>query len=375
MSLEVIHRDSVTHRVRLLINNEEVSGLTIRDLKMRIGTSSILIGGIAGVYTRREYRMKGFSKKVINYAINWMHENNYPLSALFGIPNFYHKFGYVVFMGEHTLTILIRNAEEAEKRFKVELVEELDKEVLKAIATIYNENNEERTGTIVRDPEEWRGFSKGVGWEHKPIVHVVKNERGNIVGYLAYDPWQYGDTLNIAEIGSKNNDYKVFETIISFLVEKGIRGRYAYLTFYLPLDHPFTKFAIRYGYTMKSYYPKRAHGMARIICLKELFDKIKPELERRLIESKNKHKASVLIDTDIGSITLKIDESVLEVSEEPKANYRIKLSQSSLTQLVLGYRDIRDLAYKEAKVDSEVLPLLNILFPRSAPYVWPADRW
>ncbi len=373
MRLEVVHESAYVHKVRLIVNEEPVSWLTIVDFPMRIGSSAVLMGGIAGVYTKKEHRMKGYASKVLRHAIKWMSERRYPLSALFGIPNFYHKFGYAVFMGEHTLSIMVRDLEGARMHYAIERLDEADQKTLRSVIDIYNENNRERSGTIVRDPSRWKGFPKGLRWDHKPLAYTVLRD-DEVVGYFAYDPWQFGETLNVAEIGAREHDYKVYETMSAYLAREGVKGRYASITFYLPCDHPFTRFAMRYGYVMKSHYPRRAHGMARIIDLRALFEGLRPELERRLMRARGEYDMSVALETDIGSVTLKVRGCSVEVSEE-EANYKLKMRQEALTQLILGYRDIGDLLYDEVKADTEALPLMDALFPRGVPYVWQPDRW
>jgi len=181
--------------------------------------------------------------------------------------------------------------------------------------------------------------------------------------------------MSIVEIGAKNGDYKVFESIVAYLVKRAIEERFAYLEFYLPADHEFTDFALRYGYYLRSDYPKVANGMARIIDLRELFTKITPELERRLKAHNSNYSAVLNINTDIGSVTLRVDGEVIEVFEEKRTGYEMKINQDALAQLVLGYRSVKDIVHGYAKIDSEALPLLNALFPRSIPYVWQPDRW
>jgi len=374
MQIEVIDLNKHVHKVELRVNNEPASWLYINDFNVRIGTQEVLLGGIGGVYTKKEYRMKGYASKVMHHAVSWMKERSYPLSGLFGISHFYHRYGYAVFMGEHRLSILAKNAEDAKCHHVIEEFDEKDEKQREAIVRIYNENNATRSGTVVRKEDEWKGFKKGISWEHKPIAYIVK-DGDEIVGYFARERWQFGDTMSIVEIGAKNGDYKVFESIVAYLVKRAIEERFAYLEFYLPADHEFTDFALRYGYYLRSDYPKVANGMARIIDLRELFTKITPELERRLKAHNSNYSAVLNINTDIGSVTLRVDGEVIEVLEEKRTGYEMKINQDALAQLVLGYRSVKDIVHGYAKIDSEALPLLNALFPRSIPYVWQPDRW
>ena len=49
LEIKQTRRDDRGWRIQLLLNNEAVSGLSVCDRKMRIGSASVLTGGIAGV--------------------------------------------------------------------------------------------------------------------------------------------------------------------------------------------------------------------------------------------------------------------------------------------------------------------------------------
>ncbi|MEM2410666.1 MAG: GNAT family N-acetyltransferase, partial [Thermofilaceae archaeon] len=73
------------YKVTAFEGDAAVSWLYIIDVWLHYGASNVLAGGIAGVYTPREHRGKGFSAATLRYTIEWMREQGYPLSALFGI--------------------------------------------------------------------------------------------------------------------------------------------------------------------------------------------------------------------------------------------------------------------------------------------------
>jgi len=363
------------HKVQVKVAGEPASWLYVVDYRMRIGSSLVKMGGIAGVYTKREYRERGLARKCLNYSVEWMKQNNYQLSALFGIPEFYHKFGYAVFMGEHTLSILTRNAEDAEKHYDVRDFSPDDPSQLKAIVEIYNQNNNERSGSVFRDPKLWKGFKKGISYEHKPKAFIVVDEKGEVVGYAAYERWVFGEELPVAEVGAQNHDFKIYDTIIHELARIAVERRMSRIKLYVPPDHPIASLAYRYGCLLESHYPRRAGGMARIIDLRGLFTEISDEIGRRLRRADFKGRVRLRIETDIGSVLLKVDDHEVEVLEEGTADYVFKIRQSSLTQLVLGYRSLDELMYGEAKLDFEATPLVASMFPKAVPYVWQPDRW
>ena len=83
--------------ISLLTEDEEmVSQLGLREYQMRFGSAQLKMGGIDGVGTPEEHRNKGYSRRVMEHTIEYMNENEYDVSMLFGIPNFYYKFGYAL---------------------------------------------------------------------------------------------------------------------------------------------------------------------------------------------------------------------------------------------------------------------------------------
>jgi len=142
-------------RVSALRGDERVSWLHVVELDVHYGASKVRVGGVAGVYTPREHRGRGYSAATLRYAVQWMRERGYPLTALFGIPEYYHRFGYATFMGEHTVTLSLRSASRVE-------AEELDWEVSDdqgawrgEISRIYEAVNTLWPGARVREPSSW----------------------------------------------------------------------------------------------------------------------------------------------------------------------------------------------------------------------------
>lgn len=106
---EIIESRDGVRKVQTSVDGQGVSWLTIIDLKMHYGLSKIDVGGIGEVYTEREFRERGYSRRTINYALEWMRSHEYSLTALFGIPEYYHRYGFEAFMGQHFAKIYLRN--------------------------------------------------------------------------------------------------------------------------------------------------------------------------------------------------------------------------------------------------------------------------
>ncbi len=151
------------------------------------------------------------------------------------------------------------------------------------------------------------------------------------------------------------------------------------ITFHLPPDHAFAEFAQQYGIAWEIEYPRHSDGMMRILNQATLFEKIASVLTDRLAARPAAWLPDALsLDTDLGVTTLEFGGGKVSVGEEWGSVARVSLSQDKLMQLLMGYRSARDLlnapgVVLAGAVRSEVLPLLDVLFPKGVPFVWTPD--
>ena len=63
--------------------------------RIRVGAAVLPMDGIAGVHTEREQRNRGFARKLLQATVDHLRQGDGALTMLYGIPDFYHRFGYV----------------------------------------------------------------------------------------------------------------------------------------------------------------------------------------------------------------------------------------------------------------------------------------
>ena len=108
-------------RLELMDGDKSVSRLFVFDLRMNIGGAWARCGGIGGVETSRDHRMHGCGRRLLEESVTWMRQEGYHLSALFGIPNFYYRFGYAPGLVESEASVATRQAETAPRRYAVRI--------------------------------------------------------------------------------------------------------------------------------------------------------------------------------------------------------------------------------------------------------------
>lgn len=349
-----------------------MSNVTVSTWDLRIGSAVIKMGGIGGVWTDENHRMKGYARRVMEDAIRMMQEEDFDVSALFGITDFYDKFGFAVALPEYKLMLTTREAERAQKRFRIRKIRKKDWE---ALLDLYAQSNRTRTGSAVRSLSEWKGFRMGSRWHVRAEALLITDDAGAPLAYAVYDDVR--DRCAVAEVGY--GDEAAFETLVHALVRRAVALRTEKITLFLPPDHPFSAFCRRYGCDVQITYPRNGNGMMRIIHLKPLMQKVCPVLEERLQRATHtsawQGKSSIY--TDIGAVTLVRDHKGLHVHEHSlDAPYRLDLPQSKLIQLIMGYRPIRDLLLDpDVTATDAFVPMLEVLFPPGYPYIWWPDRF
>ncbi len=123
-----------------------VTHFGVWDFGMRIGSAECRMAGIGAVETHDEYRKRGLMAQTAADCVSGLKEAGYDLSLLFGIPGFYHRFGYVRSFGEGTFSLTTRDL--AEPEHAPEYTPYTGD--VASLAAMYNAENSGVTGTYVR---------------------------------------------------------------------------------------------------------------------------------------------------------------------------------------------------------------------------------
>jgi len=354
--------DRGTH-VEVVVDEKPVSGLTLFDMSMQIGDVPVRCGGIGGGYTRRDYRMQGHSRRVLEESVALMQREGYHLSVLFGIENYYTKFGFVSAMADSQMRIEARDAADACLPDGDYAVRPFTAEDIPEVLAIYRAMSAGRSGAVVRDPAGWRRFNVGVDWSDR-IGEKVLLRGGRVVGYFVHQ--LDARDVTIAEIGYA--DPSVFRLLLAEGGHMALEGRRGKVIYHLPADDPFAEYCRRWGCEMRITYPRRSVGMARIIDQIGLLGLLEPLFVRRLaVAGLAGCCGSLVCATDLGTDRVTLSAGGRQVC--------IEMPQTLLTQLVLGYRRVGDALFEsDARVRDEDLPVLEALFPAGYPYMYWSDR-
>ena len=352
-------------------DEQDVSRLWIHEYQMRFGTARLKLGGIAGVGTKEEHRNRGYSRRVMEDSTAFMTENGFDVAMLFGIADFYPKFGYATALPETWVEFDTAEAQAAVSTYRVRKFETED---VPTILALYAANNAERTGTPLRDETRWKDFKMGSNFGIDADPFVILNDAGEVIGYFVCDDTE--EKCILCDIGFQNRT--IFETIVRFLGDCAKCIGAAQIECSMPADHPFAIFCRRYGCRTNTQNPKNRGGMMRIINQSSTLKGITGELEKRLRRSAHLSQWSgkILIATDLGQDCLGIDRGRVAYTASKANAFHLEIPQDKLIQLMMGRRSIEDLAIEpDVSVTGGIIPILATLFPLDYPHVWWPDRF
>ena len=371
--MEIRTRDNGRyHHRELVVGGEAVNGLVVIDSRMRLLDSEVRLAGIGGVNTEPRHRRKGYMRALMEDTLGYMKEQDYDVSMLFGIPNFYDKFGYVSCLAELRVTVSTRDAERGAARLPGYSLRRLRRHDFVEVVALYNDRNRHRSCSAIRDGGQFIRFQKGSRYYQEADGFAARDSAGSLVAYAAYDRSE--DAVNVVEVESRSP--VCYTVLLHRFAKMAIDRRCGQITFYLPPDHPFADFLRSCGCEVSVSYFKSGGGMMRVINQDSLLAKLQGSFEDRLSRSQFRDQALRLeFATDLGTTQVVVG-GLKGAPAGRGSTYRLAMPQQRLMQLLVGHRSPGGLLGEpgvEAPAGAE--PILSALFAGPHPYLYQADRF
>ena len=181
-------------KLSLDVAGETVGRAEVNDLTMRLAGAWVRMGGIANVVVQSQHRGKGYANRLMREAVSYMEREGYAVSILFGIPDFYHRFGFVPVMPEYNVSVAVRDAE---RLAATTTVREAQQEDHAGLLDLYTRANASRSGAVRRTRVFYEALADEVWWGH-PTRILVTGEAGHPTGYMLLE----GDpaTLSVMDV-------------------------------------------------------------------------------------------------------------------------------------------------------------------------------
>lgn len=383
-----IRQEDGAKRVVLTVDGEEASECWIVPLTIRVGVATVRIDGIGGVETKPEHRMKGYASRVLRRAVEEMTAGDAPITMLYGISNFYHRFGYVTAGPEYAVFLTdVKRDEPLPSGWTVRAFTPQD---LPAVQSIYEQATALATGPIVRTPQSrtWQKLLETPGNYPQDECWVAVSPQGAVEGYAWRARWcwsvheilerEFPDALTFGEVIALTPG--AADTLLALCRRRAAEeGKDEAL---LPVP-PDSVVAIASRYTdarQVQLYSANGGSMVRVLSVERLLRALEPELGRQIRQCEQKvTPCQITFRTELGEGTLAIDEDgVRSVRQqaETRHSYIVRVPQGTLARLALGFAPAEDLCARLPEpLAEEVVSLLKLLFSVGYQHAYLPDRY
>ncbi|MHC4713257.1 MAG: GNAT family N-acetyltransferase [Planctomycetota bacterium] len=343
----------------LELDGRIVSYLEIVPKRMYIGRSLLKMAGVGGVSTDPAHRKKGYNRALFEDTIEFMRKDGYDLSILYGIPDYYHRYGYESVMTRHIVTMPAREEFPGPAAgYKRSVVARSDMEQIRCLC---NAQARYRDGNCLRDRM------------HKPKRGVkITDARGRIA---AYATWREENGIIFTGDAAARNPAAGVE-LLKVLWRVAWRELAGQINVDLPPGYPLTDAMLTRGATYRRQFRRNQGCMGRIVDLSSLARKMCTEWARLVGRSELARKRFAL-RLAVGDETLRISASAKGVTAGVgRAHAASKATQQRFAQMLLGYRAISELADdSDVRFAKKDLRALEVLFPERRTHILGPDRF
>jgi predicted N-acetyltransferase YhbS len=346
------------------VGDQLVSHWGVWDYRMRIGQATVRCGGIGSVATHADHRKKGFMARTAPYSIERMRARGYALSILFGIDDFYHRFGYVRAWQESRWQVLRSDLPGfAGRRPRLQRVPATPSA---EIARLHNRWNGGLTGTAVR-PTFTKGFFMGP--RPAPEAWLWRDARGRAAGHVLAS--QDGGALVILEATGAP------DVVLAVAGELARRRGLAELSFEtLPYGSALARSLRTLTCRFEQRYTRDGAAMVRLVDLEACLRAMAPELSRRLASSAlDGYRGTLRLEGPEGAAGLALDRGRVRVVPAPRGRTSLRAGWH-LAQLLLGTDEpLETCEVGRIRLAGDAARLVPALFPAQHPQLQLADRY
>ena len=323
---------------------------------MRIGRSSVRVAGIGAVSTHGEYRKRRLMSRTIARALPVMRDAGYDMTLLFGINDYYHRFGYVRAFPSTTYIVAVGQLPTDKPSPRCRKLKRLP---LAEMAPVYNRRSADLTATAVRPTYRkavFLGDQEGLFWP---------DAKGKLAGWVL----THGNTC-VDHAGQPEQVLRVLGELARKRSWQEVR--FDYLHYGTALRKRITAGTCR----AETHYTRSGGAMIRTLDLRRTLEKISPELSRRIAASNLSGWRGTLAVCDARErVVLKIGGGKVGVIDGPAGKNAVRGGQE-VAQLIIGTDEPRAIcAAAGMKATGEAARLLDVLFPAQHPCLAGADRF
>ncbi|MFP4499976.1 MAG: enhanced intracellular survival protein Eis [Candidatus Hydrogenedentota bacterium] len=352
--------------VRLAWWHDELAGALRVNLEtIRLGEARLRMGGFGWVTTVPQHRNKGVARTLMIDTLRYMGELGCHVSMLFGIPNFYHRFGFASTLSDYAIVVRVPEViAEAPAGYRTRPGKPGD---IRAVQRIHNNNDTEVPCSIVRTAAHITNQ-----WERWKELRVITDQEGAVVAYFvarAKDNELLLEEAGVAHQAACTALLRACATLASESYLPCIR-------FSAPPPHPLSRYLLTYRSLHEMRVDSNGSGMMAFVSIEETLESMLPEWEGNLARhAARDYRTEVTLLIDGVPYRIRANRGVLDVAKVTGKN-KFSLDAGELMHLLTGYRYLNDVYNTDRRIiTAEARELLEVLFPKRWPYVWPIDRF
>ena len=377
-------------RVEVLEAGQPISRLQIVRSQLRIGEATLPMDGIADVFTEPGHRQRGLARRLLEATVEHMRGGDAALTMLYGIPDFYHRFGYVTTGPEHRLYL---NRLDQPVAFPDGwTARPLDAADIPAVRRLYAAATADVSGAAARADDSWvwarlagslaPGPPETDGWEGCQVLvsadGVVEAYiwRGRGFWYTDMVQRQHPEDLALAEAVAAGRD--AARAALAHcrrwaLAAAAARGRPVQRVILgLTPEGEVARAAARQDATFEQRFEATGGSMARVLHTGRLLTALTPELARRAAGA-GLPELTLACETEEGAARVTLPGAP---GATPPETVTLRLPQAVLARLALGVYPPPELAGDlTPPPDARQREVLDALFPRRHPHMYWLDRY
>jgi len=383
--IEIVSEERGAKRVVLSVDGEQASECWIIPFYIRVGAAELRIDGIGGVATKPEYRMKGYARQVMQAAVEHMSQGDACITMLYGIPDFYHRYGYVTAGPEYL--VFLWNPQKDIPLPVGWSYREFTPQDLPAVQRVYEEQTARATGTAVRSPDGrvWQQLLKVPGSYPNDECWVAVDPQGAVKGYAWRARWcwsvrdilerEYDSSLVFGEVLAASP--AAADTLLALCCRRAREEGKEEALLAVPPDSLVANAARYQDARFEQVYQANGGSMVRVLSVQRLAHSMQPEWSQLIQAANWTERIWLTLRTEVGEATLRISPGTVRVTDEVgEPHVVIHLPQGTLARLVLGLAPAEELCARlPTPPPDNVSRLLRVLFPMRFQHMYLPDRY
>jgi len=347
-----------------MFDDRVVAALRLTTETIQIGEARLKMGGIGWVVTASDCRRRGLASSLMRDTMALMRTHHYHVSMLFGIPNFYHQFGYATSLVDHSVSLDTTEALCCDNPFSVHPAKPGD---IPAMVKLHQRGESGIACTLIRNSShvrnKWTRFSE---W------YVLRDDQGKVVAYFLVG--RNNNTLCIEEAAVE--EFGLSVAVIAAAAEIAECESRARLRFSLPPTHDLSRYMQQFRATFEARRDRNAGGMMAFVDVGETLESMIPEWESRIADSPacdTRTELTLVLNRD--SFRIRINRGAIDVAAMSGRN-KLTVTNEELIHLLTGYRPISDLLdVARTVITRDARLLASAIFPPRHPFVWKFDQF